>query len=211
MNKRWLLVPVVLLALAALACAAPGGSTALYSDNFSNSSGDWCVDSDSQSSTDYSGGKFVIEVLETEFFVWCNPDQSFEDIHIEVTAVNVNDTADTIFGIMCHHQLLDDFYYVGITSQGEYTIRLFQDDADVILTEGTSDSIASNAESYRIGMDCGEGRLALYVDGNLIDEAEDATYTTGDIGLYVWSLEEVPAQVTYDDLEVTELGAEVEE
>jgi len=209
MNKRWLLLPIVMLVIAGLACAAPGGS-ALYRDNFSNSSGDWCVDSDDTSSTDYSGGKFVIEVIETEWYVWCNPDQSFEAIHLEVTAENANGTPDTVFGMMCHYQFLDEFYYVGITSEGDYTIRLFIDDADDILAEGVSDDIPVNAASYRLGMDCAEGRIALYVDGTLIDEVSDSTFTSGDIGLYAWSGDEVPAEIRYDDLEVTAFGADTD-
>jgi hypothetical protein len=195
------------LTLAVWACALPGGS--LYKESFGSSGGDWCIeDSNENSAISYGSGKFIMEATSTEWFVWCNPDQSFEDIHVEVTAENVNGTPDTTFGIMCHHQFLDDFYYVGINSEGEYTIRLYINDEDDILAEGVSDSIPVNAASYRIGMDCGEGRIALYVDGTLIDEATDSTYSSGDIGLYVWSGSEVPAVIHYDDLEVTNYSTE---
>jgi hypothetical protein len=208
MSKRWLFIALGLLVLAALACAAPGGgSTALYREGFGNSNSGWCVDSDDTSATNYSGGKFRIDVFSTEWFVWCNPDKSFENIRIEVTAENVNKTTDTVFGVMCHYQFLDEFYYVGITSDGDYTIRLYVDNADDILAEGTSSSIPVNAASYKIGMECGNGRIALYVDGTLIDEAQDSTFTKGDIGLYAWSGDETPARIHYDDLEVTALAS----
>src|SRR5829696_1323220 len=150
MNKRMLLVPMAALMLAALACAVPGGS--LYKEGFGSSGGDWCTeDSNENSAISYGSGKFIMEATTPDWFVWCNPDQSFEDIHVEVTAENASGTPDTTFGLICHHQFLDDFYYVGINTQGEYTIRLYIDDEDEILAEGTSDEIKANAASYRIG------------------------------------------------------------
>ena len=211
MNKRALLVPLALLALAALACGSGTGNggtavpAALYRENFSDSESGWCVDSDSTSALDYSGGKYVFEVNDEEWFVWCNPNENFDDIHLEVTAENTGDTGDTVFGLMCHFQdATSDFYYAGITADGDYTIRLYQDGEDVILAEGTSDAVDASAASYTVGMDCANGEIALYLDGDQIDSARDDTYNSGDIGLFAWTGNDAPAEIHYDDLVVTE-------
>jgi hypothetical protein len=213
MNKRVLWIPLSLLVLAALACGGGGGGpTALYRDSFGSSSSGWCVDSDDTSSLDYSGGKYVFEINDTEWFVWCNPEESFENIHLEVVAENPGGTSDTVFGLMCHYQSTsDDFYYVGITSSGDYTIRLYTGGEDDILAEGISDDITTDAASYTLGMDCGGGgEIALYVDGVLIDSASDDRYTSGDIGLFSWTGDDVPAEIHFDDLVVTAYGDEAE-
>ena len=210
--KKWFgLVPLALLALAALACGSGtsgngnGNETpALYRENFSDSNSGWCVDSDSTSALDYSGGEYVFEVNDPEWFVWCNPDENFDDIHLEVTAKNTGDTGDTVFGLMCHFQNdSQDFYYGGFTANGDYTIRLYQDGEDVILAEGTTDDIDANADSYLVGLDCANGNIALYLDGQEIDSASDDTYSSGDIGLFAWTGEDTPAEIHYDDLVVT--------
>ncbi len=210
MNKRLVWVPLALLTLAALACGSgttgdgTDNKTALYRENFSNNESGWCVDSASSSALDYKSGKYVFEVNDTEWFVWCNPNENFDDIHLEVTAENTGDTNDTVFGLMCHFQeASNDFYYAGLSANGDYTIRLYQGGEDVILAEGTSDAVDANAASYKLGMDCANGDIVLYLDGDQIDSASDDTYSSGDIGLFAWTGSDAPAEIHYDDLVVT--------
>lgn len=209
MNKRLLVVPLAALTLAALACGSStgdtgdNGGTALYRDNFSNSDSGWCVDSDDTSALDYKGGQYVFEVNDPEWFVWCNPDENFDDIHVEVTVENTGDTSDTVFGLICHFQnATSDFYYGGISANGKYTLRLYQDGEDQILAEGDTDVDAS-AASYKVGLDCANGEIALYLNGDKVDSASDDTYSSGDIGLFAWTGDETPAEIHYDDLVVT--------
>ena len=55
-------------------------------------------------------------------------------------------------------------------------------------------------------MDCGNGRLTLYVDGQLIDSVSDDSYTDGTSGLLVWSGEDIAsADVSFDDFLITSL------
>jgi hypothetical protein len=213
MKKWFALVPLAALALAALACGSGtsgngnsnGNDTpALYRENFSDDNSGWCVDSDSTSALAYSGGEYVFNVSDTEWFVWCNPNENFDDIHVEVTAKNVADTSDTVFGLMCHFQEeSQDFYYGGFTANGDYTIRLYQDGEDVVLAEGTTDDIDADADSYLVGLDCANGNIALSLDGKKIDDADDDTYSSGDIGLFAWTGDDAPAEIHYDDLVVT--------
>jgi hypothetical protein len=98
-----------------------------------------------------------------------------------------------------------------MTPAGEYAIVLAADgETDVFLTNndqwGTSDLIEKKKSSYRIGADCGNGVLTLYVDGQLIDSVSDSTYTDGVSGLFTWSGENVDtADVSFDDYLLTSL------
>ena len=114
--------------------------------------------------------------------------------------------------MLCHQQVVNDsFYYFAITPAGEYAIvKAALAQTDVFLTNsdqwGTSDLIAKDAASYRVGADCGNGTLALYVDGQQIASVSDSTYTSGAVGLLTWSGEEATsADVTFDDFVVTKL------
>ena len=65
---------------------------------------------------------------------------------------------------------------------------------DVFLTNNdqwaSSDLITKNASSYRVGADCGNGNLTLYVDGQQIASVSDASYTSGGVAVFTWSGEE---------------------
>jgi hypothetical protein len=58
-----------------------------------------------------------------------------------------------------------------------------------------------------VGADCGNGLLALYIDGQLIDMVSDLSYTSGRVAVFVWSGEEVgiTTDMSFDDFEITEL------
>jgi hypothetical protein len=211
-NKIFL--AIACLALVALSCQAAsnlGGSGAILEDDFSSAS--WGTGTDATSSIEYANDALQMKVFTANYFVWSTPnDEDYENIHMEVTAINNNTDPTTAFGIMCHQQITDSGYYVAITAAGQYAIaKSSVADKDVFLTnENTweySDFITPNATSYRIGADCGNGTLTLYVDGQKVDSVTDTDYTSGGVALFVWSGEDVPsADVTFDDFIMTKLS-----
>lgn len=218
MNNRRVfapLLPLALLVAAALACT-PGvpslpGSITLYKDNFSDSSSGWCVDSTKSSSLAYTGGEYVFKVIDPNWFVWCNPGQTLGDIHVEVTAKNIGGQTDTVFGLICNDQKAteqanEDFYYMGISTDGHYTMRLYKGGKDTVLAEDKSSIIPAKAVSYTLGADCAGGNLALYVNGAKIATAHDATYTSGDVGLFAWTGDGAPSEIHYDNIVVTKFS-----
>lgn len=212
MKTRFLMVilSIFVLVLSSLACSVLGNK-ALLEDDFSKGNG-WGTGTDADSSVEYLTGSLNMFVYKDFWFVWSTPnEEDYENIHIEVTAKNDSTDSTGAFGIICNMQVLDTSYYFAITGAGEYAIGRYTLMDDVLLTNdgewGTSDAITSGAASYRIGADCGsDGTLTLYVDGQKIDSVNDTTYSSGYIGLFAWSGEEVDGtNVSFDDFVVTEL------
>jgi hypothetical protein len=212
MNRVFLAIGC--LALAAMACSALsglGGSGAILQDDFSSEQ--WGTGTDADSSIEYSNGALQMLIYTENYYVWSTPnDERYENVHIEVTAINNNTDPTTAFGVMCHQQVTDSGYYFAITPAGQYAIaKNTVTEKDVFLTNDNtweySDAIPANASSYRIGVDCGNGTLALYVDGQLVDSVSDSDFTSGGVALFTWSGEEVPsADVSFDDFIMTRLG-----
>jgi len=210
------LLAMAVLVLVSLACNAMSalGGGAILEDDFSNSNTNWGVGTDDTSSVEYSDGGLRVKVFTENYFVWSTPDDvDYENVHIETTVINNGTDSTTAFGIMCDQQLIDDsVYYFAITPGGEYAIaKAALAQTDVFLTNndewGSSDLIAQDAASYRIGADCGNGQLTLYVDGQQVDSVSDTTYTNGGVALFVWSGENAPsADVTFDDFIMTKLA-----
>ena len=154
-----------------------------------------------------------MQVFTQDYYVWSTPDNvDYDKIHMEVTVINNGTDSTTAFGLMCNQQVVDNsFYYFAVTPGGEYAIARAQTGmTDVFLTNNdqwaTSDLIPKDASTYRVGADCGNGTLTLYVNGQQIASASDSTHGPGGIGLFTWSGEKVSsANVTFDDFVMTSL------
>ena len=183
----------------------------LLEDDFSSE--DWGTLTDPDNAIEYDGETLRMQIFQKNWFVWSTPgSEIYENIHVEVTATNNDGEPNTAFGIMCHQQETDSsYYYLVMTPGGEYAIAIAEDgQTDVFLTNddqwGFSDLIDTNASSYRVGADCGNGTLTLYVDGQVIASVSDASYTSGGVGLLTWSgLNADSADATFDDFIVTSL------
>jgi hypothetical protein len=210
------LLAIACLALAVLSCQALSGlgtgSKVVLQDDFSDET--WGTGTDSDSSVEYASEALQMIVYTTNYFVWSTPDDTdYENIHMEVTVKNNNTDTTTAFGLMCHQQVTDSaFYYVAVTPAGEYAIaKAAIAQQDVFLTNNdewaTSDQIAQNAASYRVGADCGNGTITLYVDGKQIASVSDTSYTKGGVALFAWSGEDATTtNVTFDDFVMTKLA-----
>ena len=224
-NKIFL--AIACLALAALSCqaltgGAGGGGTpqatqgpqqgnVILEDDFSSER--WGIGTDTDSSVEYADNALQMIIYTKNYFVWSTPnDEDYENVHVEVTIKNNNSDPTTAFGIMCHQQVTSDsFYYFAITPAGQYAIaKAAVAQKDVFLTNNDqweySDAVKANAPSYRIGADCGNGTLTLYVDGQQVASVADTSYTNGGVALFAWSGEDVAsANITFDDFVMREL------
>lgn len=212
-NNLKVLLAVATLVLASLACSVLG-SGALLEDDFSGGDTTWGTGTDADSAVEYSSDALKFFVHKDLYFVWSTPnDEEYENIHIEVTANNSSTDSTAAFGIICNLQITNTSYYFAVTGAGEYAIGKYTFAGDTLLTNGgewaESSQIPANAASYRIGADCGNNTLTLYVDGQQIDSVSDSTYTTGNVGLFAWSGEQLDGtDVTFDDFVMTRLSSE---
>ena len=184
----------------------------LLEDDFSGDS-DWGTLTDSDSSVEYQNNGLNMRVFRENFVIWSTPnDQNYGTVHMEVTVINNDTDPTTAFGFICAQQTKEwSFYYLAVTPGREYAIIKATDgESDVFLTGSagwaSSNVIPTEASSYRVGADCGNGRLTLYVDGRQVASVTDNTYGTGRVGLFTWSGDKASsANVTFDDFLLTSL------
>lgn len=187
------------------------GSDVILSDNFSSEQ--WGTGTDVDSGVEYVDNALNFIVFTENYFVWSTPDDEiYSDIHMEITVENNDTDSTTAFGLICNKAVGNDFYYFAVTPAGQYAIaKAVTGETDLFLTNddnwANSDLIAVEASSYRVGADCGNGTLALYVDGQEIASVNNSSYTSGRVAVFAWSGEEVGinTNVTFDDFEMTEL------
>lgn len=185
----------------------------ILEDGFSAAKGNWGTVSDSNSLVQYDADTLRMIIYTRNWFVWSTPDSIvYRNVHLETTVINNDTDQHTAFGLMCNQQ--NDglsFYYFAITPDGQYVIARTDSGAiDGFLTNskqwGYSNLIARNASSYRVGADCGNGNLTLYVDGREIDSVADSVYTSGRVGVVVRSaVDATKTDISFDDFLVTNI------
>lgn len=186
----------------------PEPSAEIFSDNFSSTSTGWGTGTDAESSVEYVDGGLQFKVFSDLFVTWSGPDQEkYSDVHIDVTVKNNSTDELALFGIICHEQDSQAFYYLGVGGDGYYAIAKSEVDKDnEFYADGNSSAIPTDNQPFTLSADCGTGNLALYVNGQQIASAQDSTFTSGYIGLFAWSNEEANAtDVTFDDFVLSEL------
>jgi hypothetical protein len=200
---------IAVLVLATLACAIPGLNS-LPKDDFSNSSSGWGTGTDSSSLVEYVDDGFQMIVYDPFFVTWSTPNvEVYENVHIEVSVKNDSPDPQALFGFICNEQgSTSSYYYVGVSPDGYYAfIKSADGQDDAYLKEGNSDAIAAVSSSMRLGLDCANGSLVLYVNGEQIDSVSDPTYTNGSVGLFAASDDQAGgASVIFDDFVMTKLG-----
>ena len=190
--------------------SVPSGDV-LFEDDFSFDQ--WGTGTDTDSSVEYVNEALNFVVFKENWFVWSTPnDEDYENIHAEVTVTDSSVDSAATFGIMCYQQVTDSaFYYLAVTRSGKYAIvKASVALDDEILTncgEWTeSNLITAEAGSHRIGADCGNGTITLYVDGQKVDSVSDSTYTSGGVALFAWSGDTAAGTtVSFDDFVLSEL------
>ncbi len=225
-NRGDLIAAIAVLVLAGTACTAqveasvpgfPAPPTAapdspMLTDNFSNTGTGWDTSTSQESSVEYVNGGLRMRAFRPDLFVGSNPGSvAYENVHVDVIARNLDGNPRTSFGILCDEQpSAGSYYFFAITPGGQYEIgkSVMGQQAVSLTGEGgwaQTDLIASNAASYRIGADCGTGRLTLYVDGKVIDSVRDSAYIKGEVGLFLSSGQAAVGDVVYGDFVVTRL------
>jgi hypothetical protein len=215
MRLKFVGLAVTMLGLAALACALPTSNSGgpLFKDDFSRSNSGWESDTgSSQGTRDYENGEYVFKIKEGGWIFWAVPKNKFSIVHIEVSATNPGDATDAGFGLLCNYKDDDHFYLLGIGSDGLYSIQKKDGASNYQILSSQdgywskSDQITVNAAQYRIGADCGNGKLTLYADGNEIASVDDATFSEGDAGLFAQSAKQANVEVHFDNFIVTSLS-----
>lgn len=223
-NKSKLLLILVLLFAAALACSAPvsnGGdsddgssgsgpaptaSDILFQDDFSSTSSGWSdLYRDDSGMTDYDQGGFRIQVLESNFDYWANPNLSFTDTVVEVDAKKIGGPDDNDFGLICRYSGVENFYFLIVTSDGFYGIGKYVGGSQELIGTDSlyeTDKVLGGASVNKIKAECIGSTLRLYVNGSLLQEVTDTSHSSGDVGLIAGTFDDAGTDILFDNFVV---------
>lgn len=136
--------------------------------------------------------------------------QQYADVVVSVDMMPQNTDIPQSYGLVCRAQDGNTGYHFLITTDGQYTIQLRQNETVLPLIDWTpNEVIKSNAADInRMTAVCVKDYFALYLNGVLLSEVRDTTYEAGQIGMALTLLDGSAVTVNFDNLWVWEANAE---
>jgi len=183
------------------------GPTVLFSDDFSQDTGDWEIFSRSEGDVFYEGGwlhvmNYTTAPIDTATML----DHYFSDFILEVEVKLVDGTDDNWQGVVCRYQDDGNYYVFNISADGYYYISRFIDYDQTALAEATPSSYINQGWDVvnTMTVECVGNSLKLSVNGHTLASVTDSTFSGGDIGLLVTSWAGDFSEIAFDNLVINE-------
>jgi uncharacterized repeat protein (TIGR02543 family) len=185
---------------------APTVPEVLFSDDFSDEAGVWDTFSDEDGSAFYMNGWLhLVNQFAGPYATVTVAHQYLTDFILEVETKLVGGTDNNWHHVGCRYQDEDNYYDFGISADGYYIIQKWVDGSRIILVEVTYSSYMNQGVGAvnLIHIECIGSDLSLSVNGHLLWEGTDATFTGGDIGLGATALAASFTDIAFDNIMVT--------
>ncbi len=210
--KLFLLLGVI---LSLTACSIVSGPTtdacnengALLRDDFSGEQNcGWREYNQGGAVVEIAEGTLNISTSQTGQIWWTNAGRDFSDMIVTVQARQSSGPNNNAYGVLCRYQDENNFYIFLISGDGYYAIGKYQTGEQQItyLTPNQeyvfSDLINQGVATNLLRVSCIGNELSLSVNGLPLITVQDDSFSGGDVGLGVSTLEPGTAVVQFDDL-----------
>lgn len=180
--------------------------TMLFSDDFSSNANSWGTSGKIIGEIVFVYEGLDIKVNTPNSLLWTVTADQFRDTQIEVDGVLLGGPTDDTFGVICRFQDNEHFYGFLLSHDGYYGI--FKMDGGTMLLADSqaglrySDAIRQGGVVNHIQAVCQGETLRLTVNGTLLSEVQDSSYTQGQMGLIVGTYEIAGSEVFFDNLQI---------
>jgi hypothetical protein len=188
-----------------------GGSTSagnvLFSDDFSRDNGDWDVFSDSNGQVFYeSGWLHLLNYTTAPADTQTMTDHYFTDFILEVETKLFDGDDNNWQGVVCRYQDDGNYYAFSISADGYYIASRFLNYDQLTLIDASPSSYINQGTGAvnTIYVECIGNKLKLSVNGHLLGQVTDNTFSGGTIGLVATSWDGDFSEVAFDNLVVSE-------
>jgi hypothetical protein len=209
-----LLLPL-LVTTALAACSVVSGPTtdpcnengALLRDDFSGEQNcGWREYNQGGAVVEIAEGNLSISTSQTGQIWWTNAGRDFTDMIVTVQVRQTSGPNNNAYGVLCRYQDENNFYIFLISGDGYYAIGKYQTGEQQVtyLTPNQeyvfSDLINQGVATNLLRVSCIGNELGLAVNGLPLITVTDDSFSSGDVGLGVSTLEPGTAVVQFDDL-----------
>ncbi len=153
----------------------------VLADDFDDPESGFIRTSDEQSRLSYEDGQYSIGVIPERWVAWSSQSGYVSDFVMEVA---VSADAEVGFAGLIFRKQGDSLFYIfAVAPDGQYTLTTSSPAAGAILDWRDSSYIETGANTNRLRVVCVGPTVALYVNGQYLDSAQDTTFSEGEVGM----------------------------
>ena len=178
----------------------------LFSDDFSDENSGWVTYDESGDRVAYLNGYLYIKDYTSEGSTAGDyPHRDFTDFILEVETWLIGGTDDNWHAVLCREQDDENYYDLGISADGYYEILKFVNGNRIALVSPKySPYINQGVGAVNlIHIECIGSDLSLSVNGHLLVEVTDTTFSGGYIGLDAGALAGTFTEIAFDNIIIT--------
>ena len=193
--------------------AVPVYDSLPYHEDFGNPNTGWDVYSNNDSSAGYDNGYYFVIAKKAKTSYYGEAYLFFGDTVIEVDATPVSGPANNNFSssVFCRLQTNGDGYLFEITGDGYFAVGSYTGGGNTYASLLSGDewqpstAIKTGMATNHITVTCAGSQLKLEVNGKVLFDGQDSTFTEGDIalGATTYDPNNTPAEVHFKNLVVT--------
>ena len=179
----------------------------LFSDDFSDESSGWFTYDDYDGRVIYSDGcLYIKDYTYPGEAMYGESQRYFTDFILEVETWLVGGTDYNWHYVVCRLRDVDNYYSFAIGADGTYSIAKWVDDNETYFVATTYSSYINQGVGAvnLIHIECIGSNLSLSVNGHLLWEGTDATFSGGDIALAASALAGTFTEVAFDNIVISE-------
>ncbi len=183
-----------------------------HSDDFSNADSGWDIYSAEHADVGYINGTYFVISKSEGITSFGEANKFYGDTVLDVDATPVSGSSDDNFSyeVGCRGQDNYDGYTFEVGADGYYAVGYYTGGGEtyVSLLPGgdwdTSSAIRQGLATNHMRVTCNGSQLKLEVNGELVFETQDSTFSAGDIslGAATYADDGTPAEVHFDNLMV---------
>lgn len=184
------------------------GPDVIFFDEFkAGETGKWQVEGDAAGRSAVTNERFQIEVEEPNLLQYATlTEPLFADFVLEVDVTQLSGDLESSYGVLFRMQGADQFYRFDITSNGLYVMERRNPDGTWtrFLDDWTeSEAIKQGlATTNRLKVQAQGSILSFYVNDQLLQQVNDASYASGNIALDAGTFGHPGLHVAFDNLVV---------
>jgi len=130
--------------------------------------------------------------------------KALEDFEVEVETTQVSGPDNNDHGLLLRYLDANNFYRFTISGTGYYAFDKYKDGQWVTLVDWTeSSAIVAGRATNRLRVVCQGANFTFYVNDTRVGEAQDADFSSGDVGIEVGTYKDPGSvHVSFDNFRV---------
>jgi hypothetical protein len=176
----------------------------LYQDDFYDPASGWESYHQNDGMLDYDNGKYRMQIPLKKVTFWVSANVDYENVVIEADAIRNGGPLANLYGLLCRLDYATNAGYMFlISSQGYYGIAKYVNpELDWLGNDDLvfSDAVFTDDNPNHLHAECNGTHLAFSVNGQMLLEVNDDSFTKGDVGFAAGTTGEPGTDVSFDNL-----------